>query len=70
MANPMVRDPGLVIEMAQVGRYSSVNRRSSSCSILLLEEAITKEAKANAHKAWVVDCVLDDLDAPLLAFIY
>ena len=59
----MVRDPGLVMEMAQVGRYSSANRRSSSFSILLLEEAITKEAKASAHKARVVDCVLDDLDA-------
>ena len=58
----MVRDPGLVIEMAQVGRYSSAKRRSSSCSILLLEEAITKEAKASAHIARVVDCVLDDLD--------
>ena len=59
----MVRDPGLVMEMAQVGRYSSANMRSSSCSILLLEEAITKEAKASAHWARVVDCVLDDLDA-------
>ena len=59
----MVRDPGLVIEMAQAGRYSSANRRSSSCSILLLEEAITKEAKASAHRARVVDCVLDDSDA-------
>ena len=58
----MVRDPGLVIEMAQVRRYSSANRRSSSCSILLLEEAITKEAEASAHRAKVVDCVLDDLD--------
>ena len=58
----MVRDPGLVIEMAQVGRYSSANRRISSCSILLLEGVITKEAKASAHRARVVDCVLDDLD--------
>src|SRR4051812_38851880 len=59
----MVRDPGLVIEMAQVGRYLSANMRSSSCSILLLGEAITKEAKDSEHKARVVDCVLDDLDA-------
>ena len=59
----MVRDPGLVIEMAQVERYSSANRRRSSFLILLLEEAITKEAKAGAHKARVVDCLLDDLDA-------
>ena len=58
----MVRDPGLVIEMAQVGRYSSANRRNSSSSILLLDEAITKEAKASAHRAKVVYCVLDDLD--------
>ena len=58
----MVRVPGLVIEMAQVGRYSSANRRSSSCSILLLGEAITEEAKASAHKARVTDRVLDDLD--------
>src|SRR3954468_18521204 len=62
-ANPMVRDPGLVIEMAQVGRYSSANRRSSSCSLLLLEEAIRMEADASAHRAKVVDWVLDDLDA-------
>ena len=60
---PRSGTPGLVIEMAQVGRYSSANRRSSSYSILLLEEAITKEAKASAHKARIVDCVLDDLDA-------
>ena len=59
----MVRDPKLVIEMAQVGRYSSANRRSSSCSILLHGDAITEEAKASAHRAKVVDCVLDDLDA-------
>ena len=59
----MVRDPGLVIEMAQVGRYSSANRRSSSCSILLLGDAITEEAKASAHKSRVTGCVLDDLDA-------
>src|SRR3954470_15369670 len=57
-ANPMVRDPGLVTKMAQVGRYSSANRRSSSCSILLLGEAITEEAKAGAHKDRVADCVL------------
>ena len=55
--------PWVSHDMAQVGRYSSANRRSSSCSILLLEEAITKEAKASAHRARVVDCVLDDLDA-------
>src|SRR3954471_15846314 len=59
----MVRDPGIVIEMSQVGRYSSATRRSSSCSILLLGETITREAKASAHKARVADCVLDDLDA-------
>ena len=51
----MVKDPGLVIEMAQVGRYSSANRRSSSCSILFLEGAITKEAKVSAHKTRDVD---------------
>src|ERR1043165_6717121 len=66
----MVRDPWLVIGMAQVGRYSSANKRSSSCSILLLGDAITEEAKASAHKARVTDCVLDDLDASPLAFIY
>ena len=59
----MVRDPGLVIEMAQVGRYSSANRRIPSWSIILLGDAITGEAKASAHKARVTDCVLDDLDA-------
>ena len=59
----MVRDPGLVIEIAQVGRYSSANRRSTSCSILLLRDPITGAAKASAHKARVIDCVLDDLDA-------
>ena len=59
----MVRDPGLVMEMAQVGRYSSANRRSTSCSILLIGDVIKGEAKASAHKARVVDCVLDDLDA-------
>src|SRR3954468_20368341 len=57
-ANPMVRDPGLVIEMAQVGRYSSANRRSTSCSILLCEGAITVEAKASSRKGrmsrWVL----------------
>ena len=59
----MVRDPGLVMEMAQVGRYSSANRRSTSCSILLLERAITEEAKASAHKTRGVDWLLDDRDA-------
>ena len=59
----MVRDPGLFIDMAQVERFSSANRRSSSCSILLLEGAITKEAKASPHKTRVVDWVLDDRDA-------
>ena len=57
----MARDPALLIEMAQVGRYSSANRRSTSCSILLLGDVITEEGKAN--KASVTDCVLDDLDA-------
>src|SRR4051812_46011192 len=37
----MVRDPGLVIEMARVGRYSSANRRSTSCSILLREGGLS-----------------------------
>ena len=41
----------------------SANRRSTSCSILLLGDVITEEAKASAHKARVTDCVLDDLDA-------
>ena len=59
----MGRDPGLVIEMAQVGRYSSANRRCTSCSILLCGDVITREAKASAHKARVTDCVLDDVDA-------
>ena len=58
----MVRGPGLVIEKGQFGRYSSVNRRSTSCSILLLEGAITKEAKANSHKTRGVDWLLDDQD--------
>src|SRR3954462_7212386 len=56
-ANPMVRDPGLVMKMAQVRRYSSANRRSSSCSILLRGDAIIREAEAGARKARVVDCV-------------
>src|SRR3954464_5537045 len=51
----MVRDPGLVIEKVQVGRYSSANRRSTSCSILLREGAITREAKANSRKTRRVD---------------
>ena len=59
----MVRDPGFIIEKEQVGRYSLANRRSTSCSILLLEGAITKEAKASAHKTRGVDWVLDDRDA-------
>ena len=59
----MVRDPGLVMEMAQVGRYSSANRRRTSFSILLFEGAITKEAKASAHKTRGVDWLLDDRDA-------
>src|SRR3954469_14121471 len=50
-ANPMVRDPGLVMKMAQVGRFSLANSGSSSCSILLLGELITGKAKASAHKA-------------------
>ena len=69
----MVRDPGLVIEMAQVVRYSSANRRSTSCSILLLEGAITMEAKASSPKTRKVDCMMGDWmseTSPLLAFIY
>src|SRR4051812_29420204 len=54
-ANPMVRDAGLVIEMAQVGRCSSANRRSPSCSILLLEVAITKVVKASSCNTRGVD---------------
>src|ERR1041385_6503958 len=54
----MVRDPGLVIEMAQVGRYSSANRRSTSCSILFREGAIIVEAKASSRKARMSRCVL------------
>ena len=46
--------------MAQVGRYSSANRRSTSCSILLLEGAITREAKASSRKTRRVDYMLDD----------
>ena len=56
----MVRDHGLVIEMEQVGRYSSANRRSTPCSILLLEGAITMEAKASSHKTRRVDCTMGD----------
>src|SRR3954465_5478049 len=48
--------------MTQVVRCSSANRRSRSCSILLLGNAITGKAKAGAHKARVTDCVFDDLD--------
>ena len=59
----MVRDPGLVIEMALVGRYSSANMRSTSCSILLLEGAITREGKASSRKTRGVDWILDDRDA-------
>ena len=58
----MVRDPGLVIEMEQVGQYSSANRRSTSCSILLLEGAITREAKETSRKTSRVDSMLDDRD--------
>src|SRR3954462_12586338 len=54
----MVRDPGLVIEMTQVGRYSSANRRSTSCSILLRKGAITVEAKASSRKDRMSRCVL------------
>src|ERR1043165_7965582 len=54
----MARDPGLVIEMEQVGRYSSANRRSTSCSILLHEGAITREAKASSRKTRRVDWML------------
>src|SRR4051812_41373943 len=57
------RGPWVSHEMAQVGRYSSANRRSTSCSILLLGDVITWEAKASAHKARVIDRLLDDLDA-------
>src|SRR3954466_219359 len=56
----MVRDPGLFIEMEQFGRYSSANRRSTYCSILLCEGAITREAKASSRKTKRVDSVLDD----------
>ena len=69
----MVRDPGLVIEMAQVGRYSSANRRITSCSILFREGAITREAKASSRKTRRVDWMLDDEmpeTSPLPAFIY
>ena len=54
--------PGLVIEMEQVGRYSSANRRSTSCSILLREGAITREAQASSRKIREVDWMLDDRD--------
>ena len=54
--------PWVSHEMAQVGRCSSANRRSRSCSILFLGDTITGKAKAGAHKARVTDCVLDDLD--------
>ena len=69
----MVRDPGLVIEVAQVGRYSSANRRNTSCSILLIEGAITMKAKASSRKTRRVDCMMGDEmseTSPLLAFIY
>ena len=55
----MVRDPGFIMEKEQVGRYSSANRRSTSCSILLCEGAITREAKANSRKTRRVDWRLD-----------
>ena len=55
----MVRDPGLVIEMEQVGRYSSANRRSTSYLILLREGAITREVKASSRKTRGVDWRLD-----------
>src|SRR3954469_3508676 len=61
-ANTMVRDPGVIIEKEQVGRYSSANRRSTSCSILLREGAITREAKADSRKTRRVDWRLDDRD--------
>src|SRR3954468_15815375 len=56
-ANPMVRDPGLVMKMAQVRRYSSANMRISSCSILLLGEVIAQEAETGTRKARVGDSV-------------
>ena len=69
----MVRDPGFIIQMSQVGQYSSANRRSTSCSILLREGAIRREAKASSRKTRRVDWVLDDElpeMSPLPAFIY
>ena len=69
----MVRDPGFVMEKEQVGRYSSANRRSTSCSILLCEGTITREAKASSRKTRRVDGMLDDQmpeTSPLPAFIY
>src|ERR1041385_5383640 len=69
-ANHMVRDPGFIIEKEQVGRYASANRRSTSCSILLREGAITREAKASSRKTRIVDWILDVKTSPLPAFIY
>src|SRR3954465_2812587 len=58
-ANSMVKDPGLVIEKEQVGRYSSANRRSTSRSIFLREGDISRESKASSRKTRRVDCVLN-----------
>src|SRR3954465_2006364 len=54
--------PWVSHERHRLDDSSSVNRRRRSCSILLLGDAITGEAKASAHKARVTDCALVHLD--------
>src|ERR1041385_8449068 len=57
-ANPMVRDPGLVMRGTGWTISSLANRRIRSRSILLIGDGDYKGAKASAHKARVTDCVL------------
>ena len=60
----MVRDPGLDHREGTGYRYSSANRRSTSCSIVLCEGAITVEVQASSHKTKGDDCRLDVLRRP------
>ena len=55
--------PWVSHERHRLDDSSSANWRIRSCSILLLVDVITEEAKASARKARVTDCVIDGLDA-------
>src|ERR1043165_6391725 len=60
-ANPMVRDPGLVMR----GTGWTIARRLTGGYVparyYCLERCDYRESKASARKARVTDCVLDDL---------